>query len=241
MTSPENSKLTPLAILEVDLAKMAAHVEAQLSQAVSAFERRDPTQATVVRLGDQAIDAAHRAIEQQVYDILESERLTGQKLRQVVTALKVAGELERVGDLAKNVAKRTLVISSEPESAAVAGVSRMGRESIKQIAHILDAYGARDVDAGGAVWRGDDDLDALHNSVFREIIAAMMGDPRHINACTHLSFIAKNFERVGDHATNIAEALHFLVTGAQLVDDRPKGDDTPTTVVTLPGPEALTR
>ncbi len=233
MTSSKNSSMTPLAALDVDLAKMAAHVEAQLSQAVSAFERRDPNQATIVRLGDQAIDAAHRTIEQSVYDILETNQLQGADLREAITVLKVAAELERVGDLAKNVAKRTLVIAQEPESTAVTGVARMGRESIKQIAHVLDAYGARDVEAGDAVWCGDDDLDELHNSVFQEILAAMMEDPSHVNACTHLSFIAKNFERVGDHATNIAEALHFLVTGAVKVDNRPKGDNTPTTVVPL--------
>ena len=136
-----------------------------------------------------------------------------------------------MGDLAKNVAKRTLVISEEPPNAAIAGVARMGRQSMKQLSHVLDAFSARDVVAGEAVWRSDDDLDELHNSVFQETVAAMMRDPGQINACTHLSFIAKNFERIGDHATNIAEALHFLVTGDQLVDDRPKGDETPMTAV----------
>ena len=110
----------------------------------------------------------------------------------------------------------------------------MGRASLRQFSDILNAYEARNIEAGKAVWRSDDELDELYNSVFQEILSAMMEDSGAINACTHLVFIAKNFERVGDHATNIAEALYFLVTGARMTDARPKGDETSPIVVEPP-------
>ena len=157
-------------------------------------------------------------------------------LRAVMSAMKVAAELERVGDLAKNVAKRTLVVSLERPTGSLAAVARMGRASLRQISDVLDAYLNRDAAAARAIWGGDDDLDELYNSVFREILLAMMQDSTQVNASTHLVFIAKNFERVGDHATNIAETAYFLVTGARLDEERPKGDDTASTVVSPPPP-----
>jgi len=155
-------------------------------------------------------------------------------LREVMTIMKVTGELERVGDLAKNIAKRTLVVSREAPARPTLGVARMGRASLRQFSDILNAYSTRNLDAAKAVWGGDDELDELYNSVFQEIMLAMMADSETVNACTHLVFIAKNFERVGDHATNIAEAIHFLVTGSPLVESRPKGDETSTITVAPP-------
>ncbi len=210
---------------------MAAMVETQLGEAVTAFERRDVAVAERVIAADVKIDAAHRLIERRVMALLGSGPLAPAALREVMSAMKVAGELERVGDLAKNVAKRSRVVSRERPTQPIAGVARMGRASLRQISDILNAYSARNLGAATAVWGGDDDLDALYNSVFREILLAMMTDSGQINACTHLVFIAKNFERVGDHATNIAEAIHFLVTGVPFSEDRPKGDDTSLTAV----------
>jgi phosphate transport system protein len=149
--------------------------------------------------------------------------------------MKVAGDLERIGDLAKNVAKRTLVVSREKPVKPYAGVARMGRASLRQMADILNAFSSRNLLAAKAVWGGDDELDELYNSVFAEILAAMMEEPQAVSACTHLVFIAKNFERVGDHATNIAEAIHFLITGSALAaSGRPKGDQTASIAVKAP-------
>ncbi len=231
--APESSYQARLE-LETALSRMAAQVESQLANAVSAFERRDLAAAEKVIESDARIDALDHEIEGKVMDLLLSGPLPEEALREVMTISKLAGELERVGDLAKNVSKRTLVLSLEAPARPTSGVARMGRASLRQLSDILNAYGARNLPAALAVWGGDDDLDELYNSVFEEILVAMMHDPSKVNACTHLVFSAKNFERVGDHATNIAEALHFLLTGSRIIERRPKGDKTSTTVVSPP-------
>ena len=217
--------------LDVEIAQMGALAEKQLSEAISAFERCDVSATDQIVAGDAQIDAAHLSVERNAVSILSQSRLSQEALRQVLSAIKVAGELERVGDLAKNVAKRTRVISQDPPTEVIAGVARMGRKCRLQLSHVLDAYASRNTRAGQAVWGGDDDLDALYNSLFQATLKSMMRDPAQVSACTHLVFIAKNFERVGDHATNIAEILHFLVTGDQMTSVRPKGDETATTAV----------
>ena len=223
--------------LEIDLAQMAGLVESQLAEAIGAFERRDVELAERLIVADARIDDYHQAIEAKVLSVLQSGPFEAEPLREIMTHMKVAGELERVGDLAKNVAKRTLVVSRERQPKPFAGVARMGKASLRQIADILNALSARNLAAATAVWGGDDELDELYNSVFREILLSMMEDPADVNACTHLVFIAKNFERVGDHATNIAEAIHFLVTGSTLAEARPKGDETSLTTVKAPDAE----
>ncbi len=220
--------------LEIDLAHMAALVESQLAEAIAAFERRDVALAERLVRADERVDALHHAIDAKVMSLLAEGPYDLRTLREIMTNMKVSGDLERVGDLGKNVAKRTLVVSRERPPRPYAAVARMGRASLRQISDILNAFAARDLDAAKAVWGGDDDLDALYNSVFREILAAMMENPSDINAGAHLVFIAKNFERVGDHATNIAEALHFLLTGSALGRERPKGDETALTTVKDP-------
>ena len=220
--------------LDAELSRMAALVESQLSGALSAFERRDLGAAEQLIAGDQRVDEFDRDIEVKVMALLEAGPLDTSALREVMTVMKLTGELERVGDLAKNIAKRTLVVSREPTTGPTTGVARMGRACLRQFSDILDAYGRRDLVAARAVWGGDDEVDELYNSVFQEILVAMMEDRGCVNACTHLVFIAKNFERVGDHATNIAEAIHFLMTGEPLIEPRPKGDETSTTVITPP-------
>ncbi len=221
-------------LLEAELSRMAALVESQLQGAITAFERRDVTTAESLIVNDERIDVFDRDIETKVMAELASQTLSIEAVREATTIMKLSGELERVGDLAKNVAKRTLVISREAPARPTLGVVRMGRASLRQFSDILNAYAARNLDAAFAVWGADDELDELYNSVFQEILAAMMEDPMQVNACTHLVFTAKNFERVGDHATNIAEAIHFLVTGSPIMEERPKGDETATTVVAPP-------
>lgn len=230
------SNLTKLALreLEAELSRMAALVENQLQGAITAFERRDVAAAERLVPSDRRIDEFDRDIETKVMALLTKNALPEEPLREVMTIMKLTGELERVGDLAKNIAKRTLVVSREAPARSTLGVARMGRASLRQFSDILNAYSTRNLEAAKAVWGGDDELDELYNSVFQEILLAMMEDSGKVNACTHLVFIAKNFERVGDHATNIAEAIHFLVTGSPLVEPRPKGDETSTTVVPPP-------
>ncbi|MBI1391284.1 MAG: phosphate signaling complex protein PhoU [Alphaproteobacteria bacterium] len=220
--------------LEVDLAQMGAMAEKQLGDAISAFERRDMTLADAVVAADAQIDAAHHRIERDAIAILETEQPSGAALREIIASFKLANELERVGDLAKNVAKRTLVVSQELKTMSIAtAIGRMGRQSMRALTDVLDAYVGRDMAAAQAVWSGDGNIDELYNSLFQETLVSMMREPDQVSACTHLVFISKNFERVGDHATNIAEVLHFLVTGEPLTSVRPKGDETPTTSVTI--------
>lgn len=216
------------------LSRMAALVETQLQGAINAFERRDISAAELLVSADRRIDEYDRDIEEKIMSLLAKEVLPEPSLREVMTIMKLTGELERVGDLAKNIARRTLVVSREAPARPSLGVVRMGRASLRQISDILNAYAARNLEAAKAVWGGDDEVDELYNSVFEEILRAMMDDPSKVNACTHLVFIAKNFERVGDHATNIAEAIHFLVTGSPFVEPRPKGDETSTITVSPP-------
>lgn len=212
--------------LEADLSRMAGLVEGQLQGAIAAFERRDIESASALIGNDQRIDAYDRDIEIRVINLLATQRLSEEEVRHATTVMKISSDLERVGDLAKNVAKRTLAVSQEAPTRATLGAVRMGRASLRQLSDILDAYTARNLDAAKAVWGGDDELDALYNSVFEEMLRAMMDEPKRVNACTHLVFIAKNFERVGDHATNIAEAIYFMVTGSMMTELRPKRDDT---------------
>ncbi len=222
----QNIPSKPVNALEIEFSQMAAFVETQLGEAILAFERRDVAAAERVIAADKKTDAAHRAIDDHVMAILKKGPLDEVSLRHVMGVLKMAADLERVGDLAKNVAKRTIVISREMPIRSIPGVVRMGRASLRQLSDVLNAYNNASLNAATAVWGGDDVLDELYNSIFREIMMEMMTDSSKTSAYTHLVFIAKNFERIGDHATNLAEALHYQLTGAALGDARPKGDET---------------
>jgi len=150
-------------------------------------------------------------------------------LREVVGALRVSNDLERIGDLAKNIAKRVAALDADIElHKAMRGVEHMAELVLAQIKDVLDSYARRDVEKALAVWRGDEEIDAVNNSLFRELLTYMMEDPRNITLCIHLLFCAKNIERMGDHATNIAETVYYMVEGRALPDERPKGDLTAT-------------
>ncbi len=216
-----------LRALEVDFAQISALVETQLSEAISALERRDIAVAERVILTDKKVDALNRQIDAKVLETLKAGPMPDRQLREAVSYMKLAGELERVGDLAKNVARRTLVVSREaPAQSLITGVVRMGRASLRQLSDILSAFQSGDLTAATAVWAGDTDLDELYNSLYRELMQSMAEDSKRIVIGAHLLFISKNFERIGDHATNIAEAIHFVETGAPFQESRPKGDET---------------
>jgi len=217
------------------IVQMGGLAESQLELAIQAVVRRDADLAGRVMRSDEQMDAYESAVDALVVQILALRQPFAGDLREVVSALRIAADLERIGDYAANIAKRSLALAQVPVVKPVAALPRMGRMVQQIIKDVLDAYTERDLDKALSAWRQDESVDDLYTSLFRETLTYMMEDPRNITPCTHLLFIAKNIERIGDHATNIAELIHFLLTGKPVKDVRPKGDATSFTVVT---PEA---
>jgi phosphate transport system protein len=208
-------------------AQMGGLAEKLLADAFQALERRDPKLAEAAVGRDRAIDDLERQVQERAISMIAKRQPMANDLRHIMTVLKIAADLERVGDLAKNIAKRALAIAGESHpKPLMAGLGHMTDLALRQLNDVLDALSNRDADKALAVWHSDAKLDVLYNSVFRELLTYMMEDPRNIGLCTHLLFGAKNIERIGDHTTNIAENVVFLVTGKALTDDRPKSDDT---------------
>jgi phosphate transport system protein len=221
-----------LGLLDRKIAQMGGLTERQLAQAFDALERRDPKLAEAAVASDRAIDLLERELQEQTIFMIARRQPLANDLRHIMTVLKIAGDLERIGDLAKNIGKRALAVSGEnhPKS-LMTGLKHMTELAMRQLKDVLDAYAERDSDKALSVWRHDERIDAMYNSLFREMLTYMMEDPRNIGLCTHLLFGAKNIERVGDHTTNIAESVYYLVHGNALTDDRPKGDDTSSTLI----------
>jgi len=218
--------------LDKNIAQMGGLVERLLAQGFDALEKRDPNLAEAAAASDRAIDLLERDIQELTILMIAKRQPLANDLRHIMTVLKIAGDLERIGDLAKNIAKRALAISGENHpKPLMAGLKHMVELAFSQLKDVLDAYAERDSEKAVAVWRHDERIDAMYNSLFRELLTYMMEDPRNIGLCTHLLFAAKNIERIGDHTTNIAENVHFLVHGKALADDRPKGDDTASTLI----------
>ena len=186
--------------------------------------------------GDVRIDQLERQISAQTIRMLALRQPMAQDLRQVVAALKISSDIERIGDYAANVAKRAIALTQSPPMRPVGGIARMGRLVQQIIKDTLDAFSDNDADKAVAAWKRDQDVDDMYNSLFRELLTYMMEDPRNIGPSTHLMFIAKNIERIGDHATNIAETVHFLVLGRPIEALRPKGDNTSFSMVAPPDP-----
>jgi phosphate transport system protein len=212
------------------IAEMGGLAERQIGDALDALNRRDSELAGAIIAGDARIDALQREIEEKAILTIARRQPMAVDLRDVVGALRVSNDLERIGDLAKNMAKRVEVVESELNLQKVMrGVEHMTELVLTQIKDVLDAYARRDVAKALQVWQGDEEVDAVNNSLFRELLTYMMEDPRNISVCIHLLFCAKNIERMGDHATNIAETIYYMVEGQVLADERPKGDTTATT------------
>ncbi|MDE2111362.1 MAG: phosphate signaling complex protein PhoU [Alphaproteobacteria bacterium] len=208
------------------VAQMGGLAEAQLADAIDAIARRDTGRAEGAVGGDKRIDELQQQIEDQALKLLALRQPMAVDLRETLAAIKSASELERIGDLAKNIAKRAIVLNREPPIRLTQSLARMGGQALGQLKLVLDAYSDRDAEAAEAVWRRDGEIDEMYNSLFRELLTYMMEDPRTIGLCTHLLFVAKNIERTGDHATNIAEVVYHMVTGGHLATDRPKADIT---------------
>jgi phosphate transport system protein len=217
--------------LSSGVAQMGGLAEAQLADAVEAIARRDTKLAEGAIAGDPRIDELQQQIEAQALKLLALRQPMAVDLRDTLAAIKIAGELERIGDLAKNIAKRALVLNREPPIRLTQSLARMDRASLNQLKLVLDSYSDRDAKGAEAVWRNDGEIDEIYNSLFRELLTYMMEDPRTISLCTHLLFVAKNIERTGDHATNIAETVYHMVTGGHLAMERPKSDVTSSTTV----------
>jgi phosphate transport system protein len=215
--------------------EMGGRAERMLGQSVDALIKRDTALAERVIAEDRAVDLLQREIEDTAISIIARRQPMALDLRGLVAALRIANDLERVGDLAKNTAKRVLALNGEYQAQKqLRGVEHMAELAIEQLKEVLDAYSKNDDARAMAVWRRDGEVDAMYTSLFRELLTYMMEDPRQITLCTHLLFAAKNIERIGDHATNIAETVHYLVVGEALADERPKFDTSSLTKISLP-------
>ncbi|MBB1090684.1 phosphate signaling complex protein PhoU [Rhodopseudomonas palustris] len=209
------------------VAEMGGLAERQIVDAVDALVRRDIALGARVVAADSEIDQMQRSIEEHAVLTIARRQPMAVDLRDIVGAMRVATDLERIGDLSKNIAKRVNAIDSDFHPLKlIRGLEHMTDLVQSQVKAVLDAYTAHDLPAAMVVWNGDEEVDAICTSLFRELLTYMMEDPRNISFCIHLMFCAKNIERIGDHATNIAETVFYMVEGQQILDKRPKGDMT---------------
>lgn len=213
------------------ISRMGGLVEAQLANSIQAIAKRDDALAAQCVEADKAIDDLEDQVEALTLRMLALRQPVAHDLRQILSALKISHDLERMGDYATNVAKRASALSQLPEVGPINGIARMGRLTHRIITDVLDAYTQRDVERAMVAWQRDEEIDQMYTSLFRELLTYMMEDPRNITACAHLLFVAKNIERIGDHATNIAETVYFEETGRRLEGNRPKGDNSSFAVV----------
>lgn len=221
-----------LSRIDAIIAEMGGLAERQLADAIEALVKRDVELAQRVIDGDKRIDALELEVDNFTIQVLALRQPMAEDLRAVIVALKMAANLERIGDYAKNVAKRTFILSTmDAVATAPQSVQRMAAQVQIMIKNVLDAYAARDMEKADDVRLRDEEVDLMHTSLFRELLTYMMEDTRNITACTHLLFIAKNVERIGDHVTSIAENVHFLVVGDLPSGERPKSDLSSTTML----------
>ena len=212
------------------LIHMGLMAVSQLEAALEVIERRDASAAERVVANDEAIDALEQQINHDVIHLIRRGPMATD-LRIILAALRVASDIERIGDYAANIAKRSLVLNLAPPLPHIRGLGTLGKLAAQQLRDVLEAYRLRDGEAALRVRARDAELDTLYTGLFRELLTYMMEDPRAITACTHLLFMAKNIERIGDHATNIAENAWFLIHGEELLPQRDKRDESNTTAV----------
>jgi len=220
--------------LEQTIDRMGDMAEAQLQSAIQALVRRDSEIARQVVETDVRIDDLEQQIGTQAVRLLALRQPVAQDLREIVAALKISSDLERIGDYAANIGKRVIALAQTTPFKLPAGIPRMGWLVQKIIKDVLSAYDSRDAQKALAAWQSDEEVDETYSGLFRELLTHMMEDPRNIGSCTHMLFIAKNIERIGDHATNIAEIVYYMVVGEPLDAVRPKSDSTSTMTVTAP-------
>jgi phosphate transport system protein len=207
------------------IAAMGGHAERMVEEAVSALVNSDKGLAQKVISDDAVLDEGQRDIDDRAIVMLARRQPLAGDLREIIGAIRISADLERIGDLGKNVAKRVAAVSSlaMPPS-LLRGVDSLTGQALIQLKEVLDVYASRSVEKIAFMRDRDDQIDAMYTSLFRELLTYMMEDPRNITPCTHLLFCAKNIERIGDHATNVAETIYHIVTGEQMPAERPKED-----------------
>jgi len=216
--------------LSTELTRMGDLVVDQIDSAMKSLKSRDPQMAERVSKNDKQVDAINDDIEERVMSILALRHPYAVDLRDTIAALKIARELERIGDLAKNCAMRTGVIIEDDKIKGTKKILKMGKQVSANVAMVMEAYKNRDVETALDIWFGDEAIDIYCNAIFETVLTGMMADNSNVNACTQMTFVAKNLERIGDHATNIASAIHFVVTAESIREKRPKADRTSTTI-----------
>ncbi|MEM9473392.1 MAG: phosphate signaling complex protein PhoU [Pseudomonadota bacterium] len=220
-----------LAKLRNLIAQMGGLAEDQFGKSIDALSTSDRVKAEHIIAADDKIDTLEKEVEENAIKLIAMRQPMAEDLRSIMVAIRISSDLERIGDLAKNIAKRTLAVNEPLPRSVNAGLNRMAELAMEQLADVLDAYASLDTEKANDVWHNDSRIDTLYNSVFRELLTYMMEDARTIGMCTHLLFGAKNIERIGDHTTNIAENIHYLVTGETLDAPRPKEDSTSLTPI----------
>ena len=211
--------------LRAAVQSMAATVDVQLAHLADAIEGRDGETAQTIISMDRVVDRMQGEIEEKIVQLIARRQPVAVDLRELIATLKIVSDIERIGDMAKNCGKRLLAMSQQgqrPDS--IGTLLALSKQARGQVVNVMKAFVARDAEAAMDVWRSDSLIDNLYTGLFRELLTYMMEDPRNIGFCTHLLFCAKNLERIGDHATNIAENVNFIVTGEQVKLERPKGD-----------------
>ena len=219
-----------LKYLQRRISEMGGLAEEMVSESVTALVNTDTALAQKVISDDLILDEAEREIGDKAVVVIARRQPVATDLREIVGAIRIAADLERVGDMAKNTAKRVISVQGTGVPRKLAhGIEHLSELALLQLKEVLDAYNSRQADKANSIRERDDEIDAIYTSLFRELLTYMMEDPRNITTCTHLLFCAKNIERIGDHATNIAEMIYYIATGAQPQGERPK-DDTSTAV-----------
>ncbi|CAM5543463.1 phosphate transport system protein [Aquamicrobium terrae] len=214
------------------IAAMGGHAERMVEQAVAALVSGDAELARKVVADDALLDEAQREIDDKAIVVIARRQPMATDLREIIGAIRIAADLERIGDLGKNVAKRAVAVADAGQpTALLRGIEALATLALTQLKEVLDVYASRSVEHIGFVRDRDEQIDAMYTSLFRELLTYMMEDPRNITPCTHLLFCAKNIERIGDHATNIVEAIYYMITGEQMPADRPKEDKTDRVVI----------
>ena len=219
------------------LLDMGVRAARSVEFAVEALQKGDAGIARQIVAADKSIDDLQHQLEEKAIGLIARRQPVADDLRQVIASIRIANDFERIGDLSKNVAKRTLaILDGGPLSISTIGLGTLGKRVHEALESVVAACRTRDDQIAMQVWQRDHEIDAQHTALFRELLTYMMEDPRNIGACTHLLFCAKNLERIGDHATNIAETLHYVVTGEMITSERPRADASSVQPDELPVP-----
>jgi phosphate transport system protein len=213
-----------LIAIQAKISEMGSIAEEILKNALEAVRTRDDQLAEATIKRDKRLDALEMELEEMATTTIALRQPMAKDLRTVLSAIKISATLERIGDLSKNIAKRTLIVTQSKPVKLTSSIVHMGEQTQKQLTDVLDAYASRDTKLAVEIWNRDADLDETYNAIFREVVTYMMEDARTISVGSQLLFIAKNLERIGDHTTHISEKIHYIVEGTELGDDRPKGE-----------------